>query len=348
MALRFCDSFDHYVTADLNSKYTTVTGAGVISAGNGRNSTAGFRTSNHNNALTKTIDAQATWIVGFAMRINALPSSTQGALMTLMDGAIVHVTLQINPSGLLEVRRGTNAGTLLATGSTVLATNTFYYIEMKITISDAAGAVVIHINSVAETLTFVSGTATTQDTRNAGNASANIIAFPNGASSLSTNVDYDDLYVCDSTGGTNNDFLGDVRVEALFPNGDGNSSQLVGSDGNSVNNSLLVDETAPNSDTDYVESSTVSDKDTYAYSNMTPTAGTVAGVQVLPFAKKTDAGARSIVSVARLSATEVDSAAKTLNTTYGYLPDVRETKPGGGAWAVSDVNSAEFGVKVNA
>lgn len=341
MALRFCDSFDHYVTADIPSKYTSVSAGASISAGNGRNSTASLRASNFNVTASKTLDAQATWIVGFAVKLSLIPGAAAG-IFTFVDGAITHVTICVNASGNLEVRRGSQVGTLLGTGTIVLSTGQFYYVEAKVTISDTVGVAVVKVNGVTDI------NLSAQDTRNAGNATANIIAFPNSAASSGVTIDFDDLYVCDGTGGTNNDFLGDCRVEALFPNGDGNSSQLVGSDGNSVNNSLLVDETAPNSDTDYVESSTVSDKDTYAYSNMTPTAGTVAGVQILPFAKKTDAGARSIVSVARLSATEVDSAAKTLNTTYGYLPDVRETKPGGGAWSVSDVNSAEFGVKVNA
>jgi hypothetical protein len=167
----------------------------------------------------------------------------------------------------------------------------------------------------------------------------------NGVISL---TDFDDLYVCDGTGSAPaNDFLGDCRVEAIFPSGNGNSSVLVGSDGNSTDNYLLVDEAAPNT-TDYVESSTVTDKDTYAYGNLAATTGTVFGVQPVPFAAKTDAGTRSIVSVARVSATEVDSAAKTLSTTYTYYPDVREAKPGGGAWAIGDVNGAEFGVKINA
>jgi hypothetical protein len=67
---------------------------------------------------------------------------------------------------------------------------------------------------------------------------------------------------------------------------------------------------------------------------------------LLPYAAKTNAGVRSIASVARLSGTEVDSSDKALSVSYAYLPDIRETKPGGGAWSISDVNSAEFGVKV--
>ena len=105
----------------------------------------------------------------------------------------------------------------------------------------------------------------------------------------------------------------------------------------------------PNDDTEYVESSTAGHKDTYAYGNLATASGTVYAVQPVPYAKKNDAGpSRSIVSVARLSGTEEDSAVKTLSTSYAYFGDIRATKPGGGQWTIADVNSAEFGVKVNA
>jgi hypothetical protein len=165
--------------------------------------------------------------------------------------------------------------------------------------------------------------------------------------STNTSAHYDDIYICDLSGSANNDFLGDIKVAALFPNGNGNSSQLDGSDGNTTDNYLLVDEAAPDGDTTYVESADIGDKDTYAFENL-GNAGSVKGVQIVPRVRKTDAGERSIVSVARLSATEEDGPEKALSTSYVYLPDIREEKPGGGDWTVTDVNNAEFGVKVSA
>jgi hypothetical protein len=228
---------------------------------------------------------------------------------------------------------------VLATGTRVLSPAVFYFIELKATIADAGDTAVVRINGV-EDINF------TGDTKATANATANQIQLWNEGF---VGQYYDDLYVCDGTGGAPTDtFLGDVRVQAIFPSGNGNSSQLVGQDADSTDNYLNVDETAQDGDTTYVESSTVGNKDTYAFGNLTPTTGTVYGVQVLPFAKKTDAGTRSIVSVARLSATEVDSAAKALSTDYAYLPDIREAKPGGGTWSITNVNDAEFGIKINA
>lgn len=340
MALRFCDSFSHYVTANINQKWSTSAGC-TIGSGDGRLAgnalTNGLRT----NYVQMNLDSQQTWVLGAAVKILSNNTIVRDLFM-LFDSGTLHMTMRINSSGqLTATRNGTQLG---SAGTTVLQVGTWYYLEFKTLIDDTVGTYEVRINGATE----ISGTG--QDTRNAATATANQIRFGNSSDPGNNGgAAYDDVYICDTSGSTNNDFLGDVRVEALFPNGNGNSSQFTGSDGNSTDNYLLVDETSPNDDTDYVEDSTVTDKDTYAYTNPTPTTGTVYGVQTVPYARKTDAGTRSIRELARLSTTEIDNGADiTLSTSYLYYPKVFETKPGGGAWTLSDVSSAEFGYKVAA
>lgn len=338
--LLFIDGFDHYSSA--TQKWTSTSGDTVPTPSSlaARFGTQGLRITFGNTPgfAVKTLPSSySTLIVGVAFNVDSFRlHNTNVYLVALNEGGTNHLTLGLTATGLLEVMRN---GTVLATGTTPISTGVWYYAEIKAVIHDSTGAVTVRLNGVNEI------TGTSLDTRNGGAGVIDTIHLRNPTSNI---VWFDDLYVCDTSGSTNNDFLGDVRVEALFPNGNGNSSQLAGSDGNSTDNYLLVDETSPNGDTDYVESSTVGQKDTYAFGNLTSTTGSVYGVQILPYAQKTDAGTRSIASVARLSATEVDSADKTLSTTYTYLPDIRETKPGGGAWSITDVNNAEFGVKVTA
>jgi hypothetical protein len=346
MALRFIDSFDHYAIGEMFLKWSAaVSGTGSISAGNGRWGTSCYRcaSGSQNQGVRKVLDAQPTWIVGAAFKIGT--GAAQNYFYRLLDGATVHVELRWDTGGHVFITR---AGTTLATGTTILSVGVWYYIELLCTIGDVnpavpQGAYEVRINGATELVS------TNADTRNAGNSSADRIDVGT-ISGTNSQLDIDDVYICDGTGSSpSNTFLGDVRVEALYPNGNGNSSVLVGSDTNSTDNYLLVDEsTTTGATTDYVESSTVGDKDTYAYTNPSSASGTVYGVQILPYAAKTDAGVRSIVSVARLSTTEVDSSAKTLSATATYYPDIRETKPGGGAWSISDVSNAEFGVKINA
>lgn len=334
MALRFIDSFDHYSSSELLAKWTRTAGGG------GPSVVAGGRHGNRlefspNRLLYKTLDEQSTWIVGLAI---FMPSVLASDFLQIVDSGTTHVDVRVNASGNLTVTR---AGTLLGTGAAVLSASVWYFVELKTTIHDSSGVVELRLNGVPQvTLSGI-------DTRNGANAWANEIGLVwNGA--FGSVFFVDDLYVCDANGSVNNTFVGDCQVEAHLPNGNGNSSQFDGSDGNQIDNYLLVDETAPDGDTTYVESGDVGDKDTYAFTNVSGTAaGTVAGLQMLARARKTNTGNRKLDLVARHSATEEDSASEhALSTSYEYLREIRETKPGGGAWTLSDIDGAEFGVKV--
>ena len=337
--LRFCDSFDHYARADLLSKWTSAVGAGSQITTVGRNSTNGFRSRSLNTeSVTVQLDSRQEWWVGFAFAMNANTIAIR--IADWLDAASRQFGIASTAAGVLAVDRN---GSVLDTGTTVLTAGLHYYIELYLLVGNAGvGAYELKINGITE---FSDAGV---DTQNTANATANQFRIGKDASNA-INSDYDDIYIVDDQGSAPNDtFLGDVRVQALFPNGNGNSSVFLGSDGNSTDNYLLVDETANDGDTTYVQGSTVGDKDTYAFTDPTPGSGTVYGVQILPYARKTDAGVRDICTVARLSGTETDGPNQTLSTGYTYLDDIRETKPGGGAWTISDVTSAEFGVKVTA
>lgn len=343
MALLFIESFDHCNISTLGNEWGSTTLFIDPSTSYGRFGSKGclFGGGRPLNLFSDKIGTQSTVIIGFAVYF----TSYVAGMMNTYDatGADYQTSIYLNGDGALYAFRG-NAGSpyntvLGSSAPSTIVLNRWYYLETKITISNTVGVVQIKLDGTTVL------NLTSQDTQNTANANFNRLV-------LNAANDYmfvDDFYILDTTGSApTNDFLGDVRVECLYPNGNGNTSNLVGQDADSTNNYLNVDEIVPNDDTDYNESSTVGDKDTYAFGNLTSTTGSVFGVQISPYSKKTDAGARSICSIARLSTTEVDSSNKTLSASYIYQPDLREAKPGGGAWTISDVNSAEFGIKVTA
>lgn len=338
MALRFLDSFSHYTTT--LQKWTSESGS-VISTSAGRFGNGAITFPGSGRWARKVLDAQQTWIIGFGYKYPA-PLTTTNPVLTLEDGATIQVSLYIDSGGHLRLYRGSSSGTLLATGTTVLSSGAFYYIELKVKIATGtSGTYEVHINGAQEAAL----TSAAANTSNSGSTTADRFFFANCSDNFSSYT-YCDLYVCDGTGSApTNDFLGDTRIQCLLPSGAGTTTQFTPSAGS---NYQCVDETPPNDDTDYVEDGNIGDKDTYAFQDLTPTSGTVYGVQLGLRARKTDAGGRSIQSVARVGATEVNSADEVLSTSYLYFFDVRETKPGGGAWTISDVNSAEFGQKVSA
>lgn len=339
MALLFVDSFDHYPSADRLLKWTAnYTNATSISAGNGRFGTAALKCTAQTSGqgIRKTFPSTyAGGVIGFAYRASALQSGL--GIFLIMDGTSEQLAFILNASGQVEVRRGNVGGTYITNGTIPLTGNVWYYLEFKVSINSVGGTIDTKVNGVAD-ISY------TGDTNNTANNYFTGIAFYNNSSSNDTYID--DLYVLSSVGSPN-DYLGDSRVECLFPNGNGNSSMFDGSDGNQVDNYLLVDEADSDEDTTYVESADVNDKDTYAYGDLATTSGTVHAVCPIPYHRKTASGSKTLVTVARTGGgTEEDSAAKVVLDSYTYGPDYRTTKPGGGAWTVSDVNAAEFGIKV--
>jgi len=285
-----------------------------------------------------------------AIRFDAAASSLgspagEFIIFTLYDGGSIQCDLRYNFS--TSTLRVTRNGTQIA--SAVVAYGLFQYRHLEWTLTTHNSAGVVEVRLDGDPLISASGL----DTQNTGNAFVNalLIGFPGGNDFGS--MWYDCITVLDDVdsgvaGAPNDSPLGDVRVDFRKPNGNGNSSDLVGSDGNSTDNYLLEDESAPNDDADYVQSSTVGDEDTYAYENLASASGSVFAVQLLPWAKKTDAGARAIAAVSRLGTSEEDGPDLSLTTNYRYFRDIREADPDGDQWTIANFNAAEFGVKVTA
>jgi hypothetical protein len=344
MALRRLDCFDYLVTADLVNRFTSLSATTpTVSAGNGRNATASLRMDNYIRGWNLTLDAQATWIVGFAFKFSVLPGGTQRAILTFFDTAVQHVFFALKTDGTIEARMGAGAGTLLGTSTNVFATNTFYYLEFKVTISDTVGVVALRVNGVVDATLNLTG----QDTRNAGNSTANVITYGLNSSTAST-IDMDDMYILDGTVGDadqpNNDFLGDVRVEALLPSGAGNYAQFTPSAGSNYQN---VDDAAPDGDTTYNSSATTNQLDTFAMGNLATATGVVHGVELINSARKTDAGSSILAPVLRISATDYVGADDSLGTGYTYQSDqTYDVSPATGLpFTISEVNAFEVGYK---
>jgi hypothetical protein len=163
--------------------------------------------------------------------------------------------------------------------------------------------------------------------------------------------DFSAFYYVEVDATAPNDFLGHIRFGVLEASANGNSSQLVGSDGNQVDNYLLVDDPAitPDDDTTYVYSATAGEKDTYGMTNLPTTPLSIIAVCPLIRAKKTDAGSRAVVPVIRSGGTDYDGATEHfLSTSYSnykqaFLEDPDTSSP----WDEAGINAMELGVKVS-
>lgn len=276
-------------------------------------------------------------VMGIAVKDSAVISEADHNIGFHANGAALMVVL----SGItLYLYRGPSwTGTIIGT-YTGVDTAAWNYVELKATLADAGGTAIVRLNGV-EVINF------TGDTRSGGSDTAwTACTFDSG----NNHVQHDDLYILDGTGpAPYNDFLGDVKVETVVPTGNGTTSQLTGSDGNSTDNYLLVDE-LPVSVTDYAGSSTVGDKDTYAMGNISTASGQVFAVQASALAFKSDAGVANMKVVERVSSgTERESTSTPLTASPGawITTGPRTADPDSAAWTIASVNSAEFGTKVD-
>lgn len=300
--------------------------------------------------IRKAITSSTTVVVGFAMRWGAMPSAITTSPftpVTLYSGGVVVLSMRFSSTGVVTVNRGATSatGTTLGTTSVAMPTDqaTWQYIEMKVVASTGTGGSVVVRQDGVETLNITS--------QNTGATAFTEVGFRDG---LSVNnepyggrASFDDIYVLNTSGSVNNDFLGDVRVYGIWPDGDGATSGLTGSDGNSTDNYLLVDDaTAGAPDTaDYVGSGTPGTKDTYTYTDLSALV-TVKGVQVDSYVVKTDAGQISGRNVASDGTNTVTGSDVALSTSYAGRSSIMENAPDGAAWTASKVNSTQFGWEV--
>jgi hypothetical protein len=75
---------------------------------------------------------------------------------------------------------------------------------------------------------------------------------------------FDDIYICDTTGTSNNDFLGNTIIEGIIPNTEGSFSQFQPTTNNIANWDAVADPSASNS-ADYVRTRFSGIKDSYNF-----------------------------------------------------------------------------------
>lgn len=329
MALLFADGFNHYAAAQILDWWTSGT-AGITAVG--RNSNNGLHIPG---LLYKYLPnaSGSTCIFGAALFFTTIgggPGSQH--FCDIDDGSTSQVAVALFTDGTFRVI--VPAGTFFSTFA--LSVNTWYYVHVKAIISNTVGSVQILVNGTP-VLTLVG-----IDTQATANASWN------GFTTTGGGMNMNDLYLCDGTGSDNNDVIApDVLVETLRPTTDavaaGFNHGLTPSTG--TDHGALVDEAAPNDDTDYNSSASAGVKDTYRLASMVST-GAVAAVLAVARTRKLDNVTKTACAVIRHAGTDYDGATFGVATVYDYTADIYERNPVAAApWTPTAVNALELGLK---
>lgn len=281
---------------------------------------------------TRSLTSHATYIVGFGFYNVNLPADPV-TILNFNDSTTTNVNIRFNPTTRFwEARRGS---TSLGTGTTPCLEDTWYYIEVKVTVNSSTGVVTLKVNAASDIAL------TSQNTQVGGAAQTNVVEF----ASTNKNGKYrlDDIYVLNTAGSLNNDFLGDVKVETVKITGAGNSTQWT-----PTANYDNYDAVAGPSSNEIIATSTADNIDLYTYNDIAKISS-IKAVVVNMVARNSDSTSHVMTDVVRRSSTNYAGSNQTVNTSgYKNYQFIRETDPStAAAWAnAAAVNAGEFGVKL--
>jgi hypothetical protein len=279
----------------------------------------------------------ATAVLGMAYKINTLSSGNFS--VSLGDNTVTHLQFVFNSDLSITAKRGVGGTVLGSTNPNVIDTNAGYcYIEFRSIINDTSGEATIRINgNTVLNLTSI-------DTQNGGTAGWTWFLVAGAGNNNGSSISVDDLYVLDGSGSSLNDFIGDTRIDAHYPVANGTTSNSTPSTG--TDRSATIDEHPPNGDTDYNTLTAVGDLDTLSMQDLINTGTTPDAIQMLVYARKTDAGAGDIATALRHSGTNYFGSNVSLSdSAYRYAISAYGLDPTGAAWTETSFNALEAGYK---
>lgn len=274
-------------------------------------------------------------------------SDIYGGVIVIYSGAQTVLAVQLNPDGtfsLFRFRQVVSGGSILLQNSVGgLDPAVYSYLQFKWVLSATNGLFQI-LQDGNLILSYVGRTMP-----NAGEmfpfpvppatwTSAAVFGMRSDASPPFLTARMCDVYLIDLVP-PNGDFLGDVTIDYIKPNGGGAETSWSPSAGA---NWQCVDEVPPNDDTDYVQTSIIGARDTYNFEDVI---GDPTAIQVCSYVRKTGAGAASLSAITRQGGVDYDGPAQGLaGTDYAYLLQPYDTNPSTSAqWTKAQMDAGEWG-----
>jgi hypothetical protein len=286
--------------------------------------------------------------LGFAIKSNHHIENMSGASKALVkfgcDG-FSHFRILQYPNGSWEFG-ALKGNDLIDPEIFNISADRWYYVEIKYRCHETLGVAQMRID---EQLVYdFSGDTLWQTNSNPPySIKYNYITLSGNYQESEYSMELDDIYISDNQGSENNDFLGDIRIDTIHPDGAGNYAQMTPSVGN---NYECVDE-AEVDESDYVEGANAGEKDSYAYPDVPTDLDDTAiiGLQIRNFSKRTaEATNIKIDNLIRTGSTDYSQVAVDLPDAFGetrgdiVLDDPSDSNP----WTQAKINACEFGMEV--
>jgi hypothetical protein len=344
MALLWADGFDGIgqwgSRAHEGAVFDSLTSIITFESATGRRTgSLGMRSNNvtTNGAAVKYFTASSTIILGIAVYRNTTTASTTMTerpyfVFRTGETAQYSLTMGSGTDHSFELRSGGTGGTILGTTSQT-PLQSWIYLEIKIVRHGTAGVLEVRFDGVTEI------TLTEQDT--SGTDIDNVYIQCPGTSRKA--AWYDDMYICNDQGTTNNDFLGDVRVDAYLPASDGADQDFTLSTG--TDTFALLNDVPPDA-ASYVEGDTLGDRVSTKV-DATATDREILGVVTSNICNQSaGSGVLKIKPFALAGVDEVLGPEYQLLDTYLRCPQILEKAPDATDWSYLKLNNTEFGIEI--
>ncbi len=320
MAVILVEGFDHYSDVNAADKFWTGNIFGM-DAGRGFYGGQSIIVIDANEVRKQLPASYSPVIFGAAIKVS---DTVSGAFMSMRGGGAISASLQVSGAQRLQLLDST--GTAVGTGTTIVPINRWFYVELKL--NRSGGHAEAHLNGAAE-IASSAGTF--------GSSDIDVIEFSNHSLSGTTTVD--DVIVLDTTGSSpQNDYIGDIAVETLYPVADGSYTAWTPKTG--TDHYKMVNEHLIDGDTTYVRDATPTDKDTYL---MDTFAGQIYAAQLNVGARKGEAALRQLKPLIRQGGVDYLGSLGSLSLDYIFYSWLLQNDPSGSPWLAATINADEFG-----
>lgn len=292
--------------------------------------------------------AKTTVGLGMAFRLASMPTANNRLFpFVYRDTAnAAQVTIVLQSTGKISAYRGDVVTLLGESADGVVTAGAYQHIECKVVFNDTTGAIEVRVNGV--TVLNLSGI----DTVQTANVECSQVCFMNssGVTSGAGAFWFDDVFAWDDAGSRNNDFLGDRRVRAIFPDADTATEEWTAT--GATDGFDCINDAAPDDETTYISALPLTGSPptplTSVYGLQDPPAGvgSIAAVQTCIRMRKTEAGDTNVQVSLLSSGDESAGSDRPITEIYTYWSDVHELNPNTGTpWSESSLSAAQLQIK---
>lgn len=312
-----------------------------IASGSGGGKALEIYNSDLRNMHTPALTSNRILIFGFAFKIDSLEDETPIVDIRHPDhfGSTVgyhSVTVMLSDvDGTYQLKAGIrHYGNFGTTNTLDLQVDTWYYLEVKIFCDETSGTFEMHLDG-EEVLNY------TGDTQYSG--AWDLYSHIGFKTSYYCDLFIDDLYICDGSGNTNNDFLGTCNVKTLSP-----SSDVSGNWTPSTGNAMYATINEDVQDANYISSNVSGSQAIFETNNLAPV-GDVVGVAITTDSQISGNLYKHPKLLTQNGSGDVQTSANIvpgLDNPIGHLI-MLEKNPDGDEWTRTNINDLRIGVEVS-